>query len=95
MIRPSTSYLPNAAGFVPAHLYKYTVIRFAWVSAKSGTYNVVSVNGTLVEAKMYTFTLKSKHFIFNKCPIYIHDGASAKFSTNSHEKDYSVCITEQ
>jgi hypothetical protein len=28
------------------------------------------------------------HFIFNQCPIYTHDGA--KFSTNSHEIDYSV-----
>jgi hypothetical protein len=50
----------------------------------------VSVNGTLVEAKMCTFTLVSTHFIFNKFPIYIHDGASAKFSTNSHETDYCV-----
>jgi hypothetical protein len=24
------------------------------------------------------------------CPIYIHDGASAKFSTNSQETAYSV-----
>jgi hypothetical protein len=31
------------------------------------------------------------YFIFNKRPIYTHAGASAKFSTNSHEKDYSVC----
>ncbi len=30
------------------------------------------------------------HFIFNKCPIYGHDCASAKFSTNSHETDYSA-----
>jgi hypothetical protein len=39
---------------------------------------------------MCTFTLESTHFIFNKCPIYTHDGASSKFSTNSHETDYSV-----
>jgi hypothetical protein len=39
---------------------------------------------------MRTFTLESTHFIFNKCPIYIHDGASAKFNTNSHETDYSA-----
>jgi hypothetical protein len=38
----------------------------------------VSVNGTLVGAKMCTFTLESTHFIFNKCPIYTHVGASAK-----------------
>ncbi len=54
----------------------------------------VHVFGTLVEAKMCihncTFTLEYTHFIFNKCPIYNHDGASAKFSTNSHEMDYSV-----
>jgi hypothetical protein len=25
------------------------------------------------------------HFSFNKCNIYTHDGASAKFSINSHE----------
>jgi hypothetical protein len=48
----------------------------------------------LVEDKMCTFTLESTHFIFNKCLIYTHDGASAKFSTNSQETDYSVheCI---
>jgi hypothetical protein len=63
----------------------YTVIRFVWVSAKFGTCTVVSVNGKLVEAKMCTFTRESTHFIFNKCPKYTHDGASAKFSTNSHE----------
>jgi hypothetical protein len=49
----------------------------------------VSVNETVVEAKMCTFTLESTHFIFNKCPIYTHDGASAKFSSNSCETDYS------
>ena len=52
----------------------------------------MSVNGTLVEAKMCTFTLESTHFIFIKSPIYTHDGASAKFSTNSHETDYSVAL---
>jgi hypothetical protein len=30
------------------------------------------------------------HFSFNKYPIYTHDGASAKFSTNSHKTDNSV-----
>jgi hypothetical protein len=52
----------------------------------------VSVNETLFEAKMCPFTLESKHFIFNKCPIYIHDDANAKFNTNSHETDYSVVM---
>ncbi len=50
----------------------------------------MSVNETHVEAKMCTCTLESTHFIFNKCPIYTHDSANAKFSTNSHETDYSV-----
>jgi hypothetical protein len=36
------------------------------VSAKFGTCTIVSVNGTLVEAKMCTFTLESSHFIFKK-----------------------------
>jgi hypothetical protein len=52
----------------------------------------VSVNGTLIEAKMCIFTLESTHFIFNKCPIYTHDDTSAKLSTNSHETDYSAAI---
>ncbi len=68
------------------------VIRFLWVSSKFGTCTVVSVNGTLVKAKVCVFTLESTPFIFNKCPIFTHDGASAKFSTNSHETDYSAGI---
>jgi hypothetical protein len=28
----------------------------------------------------------------DKCTIYTHDGASAKFSTNLNETDYSVCF---
>ncbi len=36
----------------------YTVIRFVSISAKFGTCTVVSANGTLVEAKMCTFTLE-------------------------------------
>jgi hypothetical protein len=54
----------------------------------------VSVNGLLVEDKMCTFTLESTHFIFNKCLIYTHDGASAKFITNSQEKNYSEAVEE-
>ncbi len=30
-------------------------------------------------------------FSFNKCRIYTHDGASAKFSTNSQETDNMQC----
>ncbi len=70
----------------------YTVIRFLWDGVKFGTCTFVSVNWTLVESKMCTFTFETKHFIFNKCPIYTHAGASAKFSTNSHETDYSVVV---
>jgi hypothetical protein len=44
---------------------------------------IVSVNRTLVEAKLCTFTLECMLLIFNKCPIYTHDDASAKFSINS------------
>jgi hypothetical protein len=62
----------------PFKLFPHTFTRFVWVSAKFGTCTVVSVNGTLVEAKMCIITLESTHFIFNKCPIYTHDGASAK-----------------
>ncbi len=44
----------------------------------------------LVEDKMRGFKGECAHFSFNKCSIYTHDGASAKFSTNSQEKDNSV-----
>ncbi len=67
-----------------------TVIRFVWVSATFGTCTVVTVNGTLVEDKMLSFQDECAHFSFNKCPIYTHDGASAKFSTNSHKTDNSA-----
>jgi hypothetical protein len=50
----------------------------------------MSVNGTLVEDKMRRFKGECAHFNFKKCPIYTHDDASNKFSTNSHETDYSV-----
>ncbi len=50
----------------------------------------MSVNGTLVEYKMLGFKGECAHFIFNKCPIYTHDGAIGKFSTNSQETDNSV-----
>ncbi len=68
----------------------YTVIRFLWVSAKYGTCTVVSVNGTQVEDKMRTFKGECAQFRVNRCPVYTHDVASAKFSTNSQETDNSV-----
>ncbi len=39
---------------------------------------------------MRRFKGECEHFRFNKCPIYTHDGASDKFSTNSQEMDNSV-----
>ncbi len=34
--------------------------------------------------------IECAHFSFNTCLIYTHDGASAKYSTNSHETDNSA-----
>jgi hypothetical protein len=70
--------------------FRRTVIRFLKVSAKFGTCTVMSVNETRIEDKMRRFKGECAHFSFKKCPIYTHDGASAKFSTNSHETDYSA-----
>ncbi len=50
----------------------------------------MSVNETLVDDKKRRFKGECAHFSFNKCPIYTHDGASAKYSTKSHETDNSV-----
>jgi hypothetical protein len=62
-------------------LESYTVI--VSVSAKFDTCcSVLSVNWTLVEAKKCTFTLECTQFVFNKCRIYTHNGASDKFSTS-------------
>ncbi len=61
----------------------------------SGTCTVVSVNGTLVEDKKRRFKSECAHFSFNKCLIYTHDGANAKFCTNSNEKDNSASIERE
>jgi hypothetical protein len=53
-------------------------------------FSVCCYYGTLVEDKMRRFKGECEHFRFNKCPIHTHDGASAKFSTNSQEMDNSV-----
>ncbi len=45
---------------------------------------------TLVEDKMRTLKGECAKLSFNKCPIYTHDDASAKFSANSHETDSSA-----
>ncbi len=50
----------------------------------------MSVKGTLVEDKRIRFKSECAHFSFNKYPIYTNDGASAKFSTNSHKTDNRV-----
>ncbi len=47
----------------------------------------MSGNGTLVEDR---FKGECAHFSFNKCPIYTQGGASAKFSTISHDTDKST-----
>ncbi len=39
------------------------------VSANFGTCTAGGLNGRLVEAKMFRFTLECTHFIFDKCPI--------------------------
>jgi hypothetical protein len=74
--------------FYPFH----TVIRFVWFSAKYGTCTVVSINGTLFEDKMRSFNGECTNFSLNKCLIYTHVSASAKFSTNAHETDNSASI---
>ncbi len=63
------------------------------VDAKFGTCTVVGLNGTLVEAKMFTLTLECTHFFFNKCPIETHNGANATLRTSCEGTDYSArCI---
>ncbi len=69
----------------PGILQEYhTVIYFVSISAKFCINTVVSLIGTLVEAKICTFKCPmSAYFSFNKCPVQTHDdGANAKFSTN-------------
>jgi hypothetical protein len=56
---------------------------------------VTSIHAPFIQSCTCLFSnthspLKFTHFIFNECPIYTHDGESAKFSTNSYEPDYSV-----
>ncbi len=47
----------------------------------------MSVKETQDEDKMRRFKGECAQFNFNRCPIYAHDGASAKLSTNSQETD--------
>ncbi len=67
------------------------------VSAKLGTCTVVGLNWTLVEAKMFTFTPESTHFIFNKCPIYLRVDprtrrCKCKFSTSWDKTSGLQCM---
>ncbi len=41
---------------------------------------------------MCIFTLEYTHFIFNRCPIYIQDGASAKLAIIEETKQITVYI---
>jgi hypothetical protein len=80
-----------------ALLLLHAVTHVVSIRAQFGTCTVLSVNGTLVEDKMRTFKSECAQFRFNKCPIiytkYTPDGASAKFSTNSHETDNNLHCT--
>jgi hypothetical protein len=46
--------------------------------------------GHLLKIKCVDLSVNVHIFSFNKFPIYNHDGASAKFSTNSHETENRV-----
>ncbi len=50
----------------------------------------MGVDGTLVEEKMRRFEGECAHFGYNRCPLCTHDGAGAKFGTDSHETDNSA-----
>jgi hypothetical protein len=89
-VQAMAPYLQNKKTAQSFITLSYTVIRFLGVNDKFSTCTVVRVNGTLVEDKMRRFKGECEHFRFNKSPIYIHDGESAKFSTNSQEMDNSV-----
>ncbi len=67
------------------------------VSAKFGTCTVVSLNGTLGEAKMCTSTFESIRILSSTSVPFALTlyGASDKFSTNSHEMYYTVGVREE
>ncbi len=52
--------------------YRYNVIHFVSISAKSSIYTVLGLNGTFVKAKIHTWDVLS--------PLYTHDGATANFA---------------
>jgi hypothetical protein len=73
-------------------IHMHIVFSFVSTSAKLGTCTVVSVNGTLAEDKMSRFKGECAQFNLNKCPIYTHNSARAKLSTNSYETDNSAVL---
>jgi hypothetical protein len=52
-------------------IHSYTVIRFVSTIELNLVCTVKGQSGTLAEATMFTLTLESTHFIFDKCPIYM------------------------
>ncbi len=54
----------------------------------------MSVNGTLFKDKMRSFKGEYAQFSF-KCPVYTHDDANAKFSSNSQESDNSGSLLKE
>jgi hypothetical protein len=94
-VRNSTSALISTLGdFRNFHnsqsSFVYTVIRSCQDSYKFVTCNAVSLHGTLVEAKMFTFTLEGTHFIFNKCPMTVR---MLKLALAETKRIYSVSST--
>jgi hypothetical protein len=84
---------PPTRPLLPSTVPTYTVIRFISITVVLHLAlhrREYTVNRTLVEEKMRRFKGECAHFSFNQCPIYAHDGASAKFSTNSRETDNSA-----
>ncbi len=67
-------------------------IRFFSISAKFGICTIVGLNGTLAEAEIRTWDTQCAYFSFNKCSIKTRDSASAKFSNNWDETEYSVPV---
>jgi hypothetical protein len=68
----------------------YTVICFVLVSAKFGSYTVVSVNRTLFEAKMCTYTLESMHFTSTSVPFTLMTVQVSNLVL-AHTKRITVC----
>ncbi len=91
ILSSTAAQVPNLA-LTPTNritVYLLHCYPFEWISAKSVTCTVVSVFGTLAEANklwhlplnvriLSSTSVECAHFIFNKCPIYTHEGASGR-----------------